>query len=46
MNLAVTAARKGYAKGPCTLAWTSSESGEPSAGLLRLAARNAEAPWP
>jgi 3-oxoacyl-[acyl-carrier-protein] synthase-1 len=34
-NLAVTAALKGYAKGPCTLAWTSSESGERSAALVQ-----------
>lgn len=32
--LAATAARKGYAKGPWTLAWTSSESGERSSVLI------------
>src|SRR4029079_12417749 len=32
--LAATAARKGYARGPWTLAWTSSEAGERSSALI------------
>jgi len=32
--LAATAAQKGYARGPWTLAWTSSEGGERSAALI------------
>ncbi len=34
LNLVSAAARKGYAKGPRTLLWTSSESGERSAAVI------------
>ena len=37
INLAVCAAQRGYAKGPFTLVWTSSEGGERSAALLGAA---------
>jgi 3-oxoacyl-[acyl-carrier-protein] synthase-1 len=40
VTLAVASAAGGYADGPLTLAWTSSESGERSAVLLRHAVRN------
>jgi 3-oxoacyl-[acyl-carrier-protein] synthase-1 len=36
LNLAVAAGARGYAKGPLTLIWTSSESGERSAVLLQV----------
>jgi 3-oxoacyl-[acyl-carrier-protein] synthase-1 len=47
VNLAVTAALKGYSKGPCTLVWTSSESGERAAALVQTGfPRRREKPWP
>lgn len=35
LGLAITAARKGYAKGPHALVWTSSDTGERAAALLQ-----------
>jgi 3-oxoacyl-[acyl-carrier-protein] synthase-1 len=38
VGLAAAASKKRYAKGPCTLVWTSSEGGERSAAIIRTAA--------
>ncbi|GBC62134.1 3-oxoacyl-[acyl-carrier-protein] synthase-1 [Desulfonema ishimotonii] len=39
INLITSAAEKRYAKGPCTLLWTSSEDGERAAAIFLTAAR-------
>jgi len=40
LNLVITAAEKGYNKGPYTLLWTSSEGGERSAAIFQTFDRN------
>jgi len=42
LMLAAVAGRKGYARGPRVLAWTSSDGGERAAALLRIDVRSRE----